>query len=83
MVKVKLHFDLQDDMGCTMSSYWKEIEMPAAPTREIVFDDENFTFTPNREIIYNILEQYYYVRIVRRGGDAYTATLEKLGWEKK
>lgn len=83
-MKVKLHFELQDSKGASIKSYWKEIDMPAAPTEGMTFDDNDFTFTPNRGIMYSLADSSFYLRhvVYAHGEDVeeYAKTLNELGW---
>lgn len=82
MIKVTLNYELTDKMGSTLELFWKEVEMPAAPTKDLVFDDQDFTFKANRSIQYSLHKGAYFVRHVdsfsdvRKMGEMFT----KLGW---
>jgi len=85
MMKVQLQYEVTDKTE--RASFWKEIDMPSAPTRQIVFDDNDFTFEPNRSIIYSIDSQTYFVRTVTDISgtadtmDGFKKMMVKLGWK--
>lgn len=68
-------------------SFWKTIDMPSAPTRALVFNDSDFTFQTDREVMYNFEDQSYFVRVVDHctDTDMYSSTIETLisrGWSE-
>lgn len=82
MVTVTLQYETQDNMGSTVATFWKDIEMPAPPAQGLAFDDGDFVFTPNRTIQYSLGDKTYFARCVERNYEDMSDMFKKLGWTK-
>jgi REP element-mobilizing transposase RayT len=85
MSNVTFQYEVTDRMGKTIYSAWKTIQMSNAPTQELVFNDGDFTWQANRSIIYNFLDDSYFVRTVNDSPvepiENYATMFEELGWK--
>lgn len=86
MVKVTFQYELQDNKGITIKSFWKNVMMLNAPNDNTTFQDGDWTWDSNRSIIHNIERDDYFVRTVEynpRCIQDYEKMFKKLGWNKK
>lgn len=87
MVDVLLHFEIQDHMGTTRHSLWKDIKMPAPPIQGLVIDDNDIDFEIERRVIYSIKNQTYYCRIIKYekvgDEDSWLPLLLREGWKER
>jgi hypothetical protein len=84
MSSVTFQYEITDNMGMLIYSYWKTIKMSNAPTPDLVFNDGDFIWQANRQIIYNFEDDSYFVRTVQASPveptESYATMFDKLGW---
>jgi hypothetical protein len=82
MVKVTLNYEITDRKGTRLASFWKDIEMPAAPTMELALEDDDLVWNANRSIQYSIQNDSYFFRCVDAYSDVESMRdmFMKLGW---
>ncbi len=82
---VEFQYELCDQKGTTLKSFWKEVQMSSAPTSNVTYQDEDYTWQANREVMYNLNNDSYFVRTVQYTADPTDAQemadmLTELGW---